>query len=96
MSSHITSQAQLEEFAAKLEGSKLLAIDTEFMREKSYYAQLCLLQMNNGTVSALVDPFAVRDLSALVPILTDSNCVKVFHAGSQDIGILYHETGVVP
>lgn len=96
MSTHITTQAQLEEFAASLEGSKLLAIDTEFMREKSYYAQLCLLQMNNGTVSALVDPFAVRDLSALVPILTDSNCVKVFHAGSQDIGILYHETGVVP
>ncbi len=96
MSTNITSQAQLEQFAAELEGSKLLAIDTEFMREKSYYAQLCLLQMNNGTTSALVDPFAVQDLSPLIPILTDSNCVKVFHAGSQDIGILYHETGVVP
>lgn len=96
MSSFITTQAQLEELARALEGSRVLAIDTEFMREKTYYAKLCLLQLNNGTVSALVDPLAVPDLSPLVPILTDENCVKVFHAGTQDIAILYHETGVTP
>ena len=92
----MTTQAQLEELARELEGSKLLAIDTEFMREKTYYAKLCLLQLNNGKVSALVDPLAVHDLSPLAPILTDENCVKIFHAGTQDIAILYHETGVTP
>lgn len=96
MSKYVTTQAQLEELARELEGSELLAIDTEFMREKTYYAKLCLLQLNNGKVSALVDPLAVHDLSPLVPILTDENCVKIFHAGTQDIAILYHETGVTP
>lgn len=96
MSSFITTDAELETLAAQLEGSKLLAIDTEFMREKTYFAKLCLLQINNGTVSALIDPLSVSDLSPLVPVLTDKNCVKVFHAGTQDIDILYHETGVTP
>ncbi len=96
MSNFITTQAQLEELAAQLEGSKLLAIDTEFMREKTYYAKLCLMQVNNGTVSALIDPFAVDDLSVLAPIMIDKNCTKIFHAGTQDIGIIYHEMGVTP
>lgn len=96
MNRFVTTQAQLEELAADLEGSRVLAIDTEFMREKTYFAKLCLLQLNNGEVSALVDPLSVTDLSPLIPILTDEDCVKVFHAGSQDIAILYHETGVVP
>ena len=96
MSEYITNVEQLSALATRLEGSKILCIDTEFLREKTYYARLCLLQINNGSIAALIDPIAVKDLSALVPILTDKNCVKVFHAGSQDIGILYHETGVVP
>lgn len=96
MNRYVTTPAQLRELAAELEGSTVLAIDTEFLREKTYYAKLCLLQLNNGTVSALVDPFSVGDLSPLVPILTDENCVKVFHAGTQDIDILWHETGVIP
>lgn len=96
MSNYITTQGQLEDLAAKLEGSRLLAIDTEFMREKTYYAKLCLLQVNNGTVSALIDPLSVDDLSVLSSILTDKNCVKIFHAGKQDIDIIYHATGVTP
>lgn len=96
MSKHVTSQAQLEELASELEGSRFLAIDTEFMRERTYYAKLCLIQLNNGRVQALIDPFKVDDLSVLAPILVDKGCVKVFHAATQDIEILYHETGVVP
>lgn len=96
VSRFVTTQAQLEELAHDLEGSSVLAIDTEFMREKTYYAKLCLLQLNNGTVSAIVDPLAVTDLSPLVPVLTDEDCVKIFHAGTQDIAILHHETGVTP
>ena len=87
LSKFVTTQAQLEELVAELAGSSMLAIDTEFMREKTYYAKLCLLQLNNGTVSALVDPLAVHDLSPLVPILTDENCVKIFHAGTQALAV---------
>ena len=96
MSSYVASQAELEQLVAQLEGSRILAIDTEFLREKTYYAKLCLIQLNNGRQQALVDPLAVEDLSVLAPILVDANCTKVFHAASQDIDILYHETGVVP
>lgn len=96
MSTYVSTQEQLEQLAAELEGSRILAIDTEFLREKTYYAKLCLVQLNNGSIQALVDPLTVKDLSALAPILVDANCVKVFHAASQDIDILYHETGVVP
>ncbi len=96
MSRYVSSQAELEQLAADLEGSRILAIDTEFLREKTYYAKLCLLQLNNGDIQALVDPFSVDDLSVLAPILVDKNCTKIFHAGTQDIDILYRETGVVP
>ncbi len=96
MSEYIASQDDLVALAKNLEGSKILAVDTEFLREKTYYAQLCLLQINNGTVAAIVDPLAVKDLSPLIPILRDPDCVKIFHAATQDIDILYHETGVVP
>lgn len=96
VSEFVTAQKDLEDLAERLHGSSLLAIDTEFMREKTYYAKLCLLQLNNGEVSALVDPFSVTDLSPLVEILTDPGCTKVFHAGTQDIGILHHEIGVTP
>lgn len=96
MSRYIATQEELEKLVADLDGSRILAIDTEFLREKTYYAKLCLIQLNNGQIQALVDPFGVDDLSVLGPILVDSGCVKIFHAGTQDIDILYHEVGVVP
>lgn len=96
MSRYVTTRAQLEELASDLAGSELLAIDTEFMREKTYYAKLCLVQLNNGSISAIVDPLALPDLSPLVDILADERCVKIFHAATQDVDILYHETGVTP
>lgn len=96
MSAYISNQAQLEQLVEQLEGSRVLAIDTEFLREKTYYPKLCLLQLNNGKIQALVDPMGIDDLSVLAPILVDKSCVKIFHAGTQDIEILHHVTGVVP
>lgn len=96
MSKYVSTQAELEELVKELEGSKVLAIDTEFLREKTYYAKLCLIQVNNGKTQAIIDPLDIDDLKILAPILVDKNCVKIFHAGSQDIGILYHATGVIP
>ncbi|MGN0038452.1 MAG: ribonuclease D [Coriobacteriales bacterium] len=95
-SRYIDTQAGLIELAADLEGSELLAVDTEFLREKTYYPKLCLIQLNNESIQAIVDPLAVHDLSPLAPIMTDQGCVKIFHSGSQDIDILFHELGAMP
>lgn len=95
-SRYVETQTELEKLVADLEGSEVLAIDTEFLREKTYYAKLCLIQINNGSIQAIIDPLRVHNLKVLAPIMEDDGCVKVFHSGSQDIEILYHEIGVMP
>ena len=66
-----------------------VAIDTEFMRERTYFARLCLIQLASDDVAAIVDPLAISDLAPLRELLTDPDVVKVFHAGSQDLEIFY-------
>lgn len=93
---YISDQEGLEAFVRRARSSSVLAIDTEFLREKTYYAKLCLIQMATEDEVAIADPFAVDDLRALVPLLEDENVVKLFHAGGQDLEIIYRETGVLP
>lgn len=93
---YISDQESLEAFVRRARSSSVLAIDTEFLREKTYYAKLCLIQMATEDEVAIADPFAVDDLKALVPLLEDDNVVKLFHAGGQDLEIIYRETGVLP
>ena len=95
MSIYIDTQDRFEAYVEELSSSDLLCIDTEFLREKTYYAQLCLVQVNAGSEPAIIDPLALEDFRPFGRLLADKNIVKVFHAGTQDIGILYHETGVV-
>ncbi|WP_283171363.1 ribonuclease D [Curtanaerobium respiraculi] len=92
----ITDQGQLEEFVRGAISSQVLAIDTEFLREKTYYPKLCLLQMQTDDRTVLVDPFAVRDLTVLKPLFAAPGLLKLFHAGLQDIEILYHAVGIMP
>lgn len=92
----VESDAQLKEFIERCAKSPYMAIDTEFLREKTYYAKLCLVQVAIKGEVAIIDPFKITDLSVMASVLTDSHVVKIFHASSQDIEILYHETGVVP
>ena len=93
---YITSQVDLESFAQRAQTASILAIDTEFLREKTYYAKLCLLQLATEDEVALIDPFKIRSLDPLLPLFQNSAIVKLFHAASQDLDILYHETGVLP
>ncbi len=93
---YIANQESLEAFVDRARSSSVLAIDTEFLREKTYRAKLCLLQMATDAEVAIVDPFAVDELGAIVPLLADERIVKLFHAGSQDLEIIYHDLGVVP
>lgn len=92
----VESDAQFKEFIERCAKSPYMAIDTEFLREKTYYAKLCLVQVAIKGEVAIIDPFKITDLSVMASVLTDPHVVKIFHASSQDIEILYHETGVVP
>lgn len=93
---YIASQEELESFLQRARTSSLLAIDTEFLRERTYYPKLCLMQVATDDEVAIIDPFAVDDLTVMADILTDPAIVKVFHAGYQDIEIILYDIGVVP
>lgn len=93
---YIASQEDLEAFVERAQSSRVLAIDTEFLREKTYYPKLCLLQMATYDESVIVDPFAVEDLNVIVPLLANENIVKVFHAAHQDLEIILYDLGCIP
>jgi len=93
---HITTGSQLHELCTQLHSSNWLALDTEFIREKTYYPHFCLLQISNGSVAASVDPLAIEDLSELVEIIYDDSIVKIFHAGRQDLEIFHQLWGNLP
>jgi len=93
---YVDSPQLLAELADLLRGAEALAIDTEFMRERTYYAKLCLIQVATEDVTAIVDPLAVTHLEPLFAVFRDPSVMKVFHAGSQDLEILYRLMGSVP
>ena len=92
---YITDQKQLKEFAARAKTSPILAVDTEFLREKTYWPKLCLIQLATEEESVAVDPFRVKDLSALAELFADERIVKLFHAAGQDMELIVHEMGVI-
>ncbi len=82
---------------AALAGSSTVAVDTEFMRERTYYARLCLVQLATADHVFVLDAIALGDrIAALGPLMADPATVKVFHAGSQDIEIIMQATGAIP
>ena len=93
---YIASQADLEAFVERASASDVLAIDTEFLREKTYYPKLCLLQMATRDEAVIVDPFEVDDLSVICPLLENESIVKVFHSGHQDVEIMVYDLDCVP
>lgn len=93
---YIANQEDLVSFVERAGRSEILAVDTEFLREKTYYAKLCLLQVATDAEVAIIDPFAVHDLRVMAPLMLNEGIVKLFHAGLQDLEILYREIGVLP
>ena len=94
----ITTSSELAELCERLAKSEFVAVDTEFMRENTYYPLLCLLQIGNEEEAAAIDPLASGlDMTPLLNLLTDNEDVlKVFHAGGQDVEIIYNLTGKTP
>ncbi len=90
----VDDQAGLISIVEELSNSDIYAIDTEFHREKTYFAKLALIQLRWSDRLAIIDPLNL-DLSVLSKIF-HSNTVAVFHAGSQDLEILHRAAGAVP
>ncbi|ACI98944.1 ribonuclease D [Rhodospirillum centenum] len=93
----ITTTADLAAFVTRLKGAEYVTVDTEFMREKTYWPQLCLVQVAGPDEAAAIDPLAEgMDLTPLFELLHDPGVLKVFHAARQDVEIFVHLTGAVP
>jgi ribonuclease D len=92
----IIANAQLSDFCARIAHAPFIAVDTEFMRETTYWPKLCLIQVASPDAAAVIDPLAEGlDLKPLLEILADQRVVKVFHAARQDVEI-FHNLGVAP
>ncbi|MGK6312811.1 ribonuclease D [Neorhizobium sp. DT-125] len=93
----IETTAALEEACAKLAQSDFITIDTEFLRETTFWPELCLIQMASPDLEVLVDPLAKGlDLKPFFALMANPAVTKVFHAARQDIEIVYHLGNLVP
>ena len=94
----ITTSAALADLCERLAKADFVCVDTEFMRENTYWPELCLIQIADTQEAAAIDPLAPGiDLAPLLDLLVDNEDVlKVFHAGGQDVEIIYNLTGKTP
>lgn len=94
----IETSAALVEFCKLIENSDFIAVDTEFMRENTFWPELCLIQVADSEHAAAIDPMAKdMDLKPLLDLLVDNEeMLKVFHAGGQDVEIIFNLTGKTP
>jgi len=92
----VTTQSQLEVAVFRLQSAARLAIDTEFMRERTYYPQLCLVQAATDSDCFLVDPLAGLDLEGFYAVLADRSKLKILHAARQDLEVLQLGNRPVP
>ena len=94
----ISTTDALSDLCERLSKSDFVTVDTEFMRENSYWPELCLVQIANEEEAAAIDPLAAGiDLKPLLDLLTENKDVlKVFHAGGQDVEIIVNMTGKTP
>lgn len=93
----ITTTKALADICPRLAKPGWFTIDTEFMRDRTYWSKLCLVQVASDGVEAIIDPLADGiDLTPLYELLADQSVVKVFHAGRQDIEIFFHMGNVMP
>ncbi len=87
----------LAQACAQMAQSDFLTIDTEFIRETTFWPELCLIQMATADVEVIVDPLSKSlDLQPFFDLMADTSVVKVFHAARQDIEIIYHLGNLIP
>ncbi|WP_319529143.1 ribonuclease D [uncultured Cohaesibacter sp.] len=93
----ITTTADLADACKSFAEHPYVTVDTEFLRETTYWPKLCLIQMAGPDLAVLIDPLADGlDLGPFFELMADESVVKVFHAGRQDIEIIYHLGRLIP
>lgn len=93
----ITNQADLKALIRRARTTDAVALDTEFVWERTYYPRLGLIQLALSNEECfLIDPCAIDDLSPIGVLLGDPNTIKILHDAPQDLTILYQATGAVP
>ena len=93
---YVDTPQALTQLCQDLRSAKVIAVDTEFIREKTYYAKLCLIQVASDAVIACIDPLALNNLDELLEILYSTDKLKLFHAAWQDLEIFYDQWGRIP
>ncbi|MFI3137364.1 MAG: ribonuclease D [Methylococcaceae bacterium] len=93
---YINTPEQLATLCEQIKKESWLALDTEFLREKTYYPKFCLLQIATPEWVACVDPIALPSLDSLFEVIYSPSIVKVFHSCRQDLEIFYQLTGKIP
>ncbi len=93
----ITTTDDLKTFVATFGTERFITVDTEFIRERTYFPQLCLMQVATSKEAVAIDPLSGEiDLQPLYDAFADERLLKVFHAAKQDIEIFVHDSGRVP
>ncbi len=93
----ITDTDALAAFCQRASGADYVTVDTEFLREKTYWPQLCLVQVATADEAVAIDPLSEElDMAPLYDLMADPAVLKVFHAARQDVEIFHHLTGAVP
>ncbi len=93
---YVDTPQALTELCQELQSAEVIAVDTEFIREKTYYAKLCLIQVASDSVIACVDPLALNNLDELLAILYSPDKLKLFHAAWQDLEIFFDQWERIP
>ncbi len=93
---YIDTPAQLSDLCEQIKKESWVALDTEFLREKTYYPKFCLLQIATPEWVACVDPIALPNLEVLFDVLYDPSITKVFHSCRQDLEIFFQAAGKLP
>lgn len=93
----VTTTSELETVCARLSGAGFITVDTEFMRDSTFYSKLCLIQVAGPSDEIVVDPLAPGiDLTSFYDLMRNKKVVKVFHAARQDIEIFWHDAQTIP
>lgn len=92
----IETDQQLTEICNKARSQAVVALDTEFVRTRTYYAKLGLIQLYDGLTVSLIDPLAISDFSPFAALLADTNVIKVLHSSSEDLDVFHHYFKQIP
>ena len=93
----LTDTSSLADLCGELSSALFVTVDTEFLRESTFYPKLCLIQIAGPNRAAIIDPLADGiDLTPFYELMAKPDVMKVFHAARQDIEIMYHATGQTP